>query len=344
MKTPNLPYLHSFKSKGKTYHYFRKGKIRVRIKHDPDTEEFFRQYWALRSGKASITSKTTWEKLIVSYYQSPKYKRLSKGTAANYRRHCEEIRAKNGNKDVRAFRRKHAIAARDALQDTWSKANERVAVLSVLMRHAVDLEWIDRNPVTDIEKLKGGEYEAWPESKLIAYERACEPHSVARTIYELAIGTGQRIGDCIAMRWDDFDGEYMKVVQEKTGSKIEVYCPKRLRDYLETLPKRGKHIIAKNLTQPLGKRQVQKAVEDVRRAIGVMDGDVRLVPHGWRYTAATQLADAGVDIRDIQAVTGHKTISMVQKYTAGADQKRASKRAQESREQNKSRTRTWQTD
>nr|WP_321510363.1 tyrosine-type recombinase/integrase [uncultured Celeribacter sp.] len=338
MKKPDLPYLDAIPAKGKVYYYFRRGKVRVRINHDPDTEEFSREYWALRSGRTPAASRTTWEKLIVSYYQSPKYKKLSKGTASNYRRHCEEIRLKNGKKDVKSFRRKDAIAARDALQDTWSKANERVAVLSILMKHAVDLEWIDRNPVTDIEKLKGGEYKAWPESKLRAYESACGPHGTARTVYELAIGTGQRIGDCIAMKWCDFDGEFVSVVQEKTGAKIQVYCPARLREYLSTLPRSGQHILAKNLTQPIGKRQVQKAVEAVRADIGVKSGTSRLVPHGWRYTAATQLAEAGVDMRDIQAVTGHKTLSMVQKYTAGASQKAASKRAQLSREQNKDKT------
>ncbi|WP_223641193.1 tyrosine-type recombinase/integrase [Rhodobacter sp. TJ_12] len=224
------------------------------------------------------------------------------------------------------------------MQETWSKANERVAVLSILMRHAVDLEWIDRNPIVDVEKLSGGEYEPWPDDKLLAFEAACGALSVERIVYELAIGTGQRLGDCISMRWDDFDGEYMKVVQEKTSTKIEVYCPRRLQQFLETVPRRGDHILAKNAKQPMGKRQVQKKVEDVREAIGVFSGKDRLVPHGWRYTAATRLADAGVDMRDIQAVTGHKTLSMVQKYTAHANQKAASRRAQMAREQRENET------
>ncbi|WP_254441106.1 tyrosine-type recombinase/integrase [Ruegeria atlantica] len=94
------------------------------------------------------------------------------------------------------------------------------------------------------------------------------------------------------------------------------------------------HILAKSATESPGKRRVQKAVEAVRESIGVMHGENRLVPHGWRYTAAKELADAGVDIRDIQAVTGHKTLQMVQKYASGTDQKHASKRAQQRREQN----------
>lgn len=67
--------------------------------------------------------------------------------------------------------------------------------------------------------------------------------------------------------------------------------------------------------------------------IGVMSGPGRLVPHGWRYTAARELAEAGCSDAEIQSVTGHKTLAMVQKYRSQANQKRASKRAQTMREQ-----------
>jgi site-specific recombinase XerD len=340
MKKPDLPYLDPVTSKGKTYYYFRRGKTRTRIPHEPDTQEFSKRYWELRSGKSPVATKTSWDALIESYYQSPRFRRLGKGTQANYRRHCEEIRHKNGPKDMKSFRRKHAIAARDALQNTWSKANERVAVLSILCRHAVDIEWIDRNPIVDIEKLSGGEYEPWPAKILQAYEQHCDANKLttARTIYQLMIGTGQRIGDCCAMKWSDFDGEFMSVVQEKTGTKIDIYCPSRLKKHLQNLRKSGTYILAKNLTQHIGKRQVQKEIELVREQIGVMSGSNRLVPHGWRYNAATELADAGVDIKDIQAVTGHKTLTMVQKYTDRSNQREASKRAQGRRERNENKT------
>ena len=80
-----------------------------------------------------------------------------------------------------------------------------------------------------------------------------------RTIYELCAGTGQRIGDVVKMQWSDFDGEYMRVVQEKTGADLWIYCPDRLRAHLEALPKVGRHILAKNLTQPISKRRAQNS-------------------------------------------------------------------------------------
>lgn len=130
----------------------------------------------------------------------------------------------------------------------------------------------------------------------------------------------------------------MAVVQEKTDVKLWIYCPSRLQAYLSGLKKEGRHILAKNLSQPLGRRAIQKEIEAVRATIGVMVRKRRLVPHGWRYTAARQLAEAGCSDAEIQSVTGHKTLSMVQKYRAQANQKKTSKAAQNRREQNEDRT------
>lgn len=337
MKKTELPYIEVKKVKGREYIYFRRdagGKVtRFRLPDNPDSEEFSRQYWAIRSGRSNRICKTTWNNLIIAYYRSPAFRAKAKGTQENYRRHCEAIREKNGDKDMTRFRRRDALKVQDALQDTWSKANERLAVLSILCKFAVDLEWIDRNPVVDIPKLTGGEYEPWPDNMLSGYERYCDQHSLttARTIYELCVGTGQRLGDCVQMQWSDFDGEFMAVVQEKTKARLSIYCPPRLQAYLAGLPKSGRHILAKNLSQSIGKRRAQKAVEEVREALGIMHGENRLVPHGWRYTAAVQLSDAGCSDDEVQAVTGHKTLEMVRKYRAQRDQKAASRRAQEKR-------------
>lgn len=144
----------------------------------------------------------------------------------------------------------------------------------------MDLEWVERNPVTDIPKLTGSEYQAWRDEQLDLFERHCDAYGLttARTVYKLCVGTGQRLGDYLKMSWNDFDGRYMAACQEKATTKLWVYCPKRLQAYFETPPRTGRHILARNMTQPLGKRAVQKAVEDVRAALGLMHGENRLVP------------------------------------------------------------------
>ncbi len=320
------PYLACIRHGGKDYWYFRRGDTRIRLPDDPDSPEFDRAYWNIRSGKANKEIATTFEAVIVSYYQTPRFMRLKAGTKAEYRRTLELIREKNGSKDFTKLRRRDVIAARDQYADQWRKANAMVEQISILARHAIDLEWITANPAQGVEKLKGGSYEAWPEVKLAAYERHCEEQglSVERTIFELCIGTGQRIGDVVAMEWGQFQGGYMEVVQEKTGVRLSIFCPERLQSYLARLPRAGRHILAKNLTQHLSKRRAQFLVSGVRETISAKD----YVIHGWRYTAAKELAEAGCSDTEIQSVTGHKSLEMVKKYRQQARQKQLSKTAQ----------------
>lgn len=64
MKKLELPYLDTITVKGRTYHYFRKGTTRVRLKAAPGTDAFLREYWQLRSGQTSRASQTNWDRLI----------------------------------------------------------------------------------------------------------------------------------------------------------------------------------------------------------------------------------------------------------------------------------------
>ena len=80
---------------------------------------------ATQCSQSPIQSKTTWDALIESYCKNPRFKRPGVRTQEDYRSHCETIREKNGPKNMTGFRRKHAIASRDALQDTWSKRPQR---------------------------------------------------------------------------------------------------------------------------------------------------------------------------------------------------------------------------
>jgi len=329
VKRADKPYIVSVSRNGRTYWYFRRAGAYVRLPNDPDSPEFDAAYWEIRSGKVQPTLRTTFENLIVSYYQSPKYKNLGERTKMEYRRTLELIREKNGTKDFTALRRRDVIAARDTYADTWRKANAMVEQLSILASHAIELEWITNNPAQGIPKLKGGEYSPWPEERQAAFVRYCERHELHTELmaFYLGIGTGQRIGDIVKMEWAHFDGDYMEVTQEKTGVRIWVYCPTRLKDHLNNAPRKGRFIFAKNLTEHIAKRQVQKLVQGVREKIGALD----FVIHGWRYTAASELAEAGCSDVEIQAVTGHRSLGMVQKYRSQANQKLLSKRAQNRR-------------
>jgi len=138
-------------------------------------------------------------------------------------------------------------------------------------------------------------------------------------IVTLLYGCGLRISEALSLnirdipRGDTFvikgkrNKERVVPVLPVVGEAIDIYlkeCPHELA------PEDALFVGVRG--QRLGPRVVQKAMEQVRRALGLPES---ATPHALRHSFATHLLNAGGDLRTIQELLGHANLSTTQHYT-----------------------------
>jgi integrase len=321
VKQADLPWLRRKHARGRDYWYFERAGDRIALP-PPEAEDFLECYAAAKRGHTPIKETgRTFRRLIAEYREGPRWRRLAPRTRKDYEKVLDWAEATFGALPPAKMERRHIIRAQSENSERLRFANYIVQVLSVLFEQAIDLGWITHNPAKGIRLLKSESedlHKPWPDEMIDAFTDAAPVGSVPRTILELAIGTGQRIGDLLKMRWDHIDGDGIAVRQGKTKTALWIPFTPRLRDYLAALPCRSLTIVSTDRGAPQAYHYASAQVRAVRAQIGAEAFTI----HGWRYTAASQLAAAGASDEEVPAITGHKSRAMVMKY-AGAQRQRA---------------------
>lgn len=336
MRKQAKPYITRKASGGKVRWYYRmtwleNGKRRERfiaLPDDPDSPEFDRAYWSIRSGKheaLQAPAKQTWRELVALYRGSAKYSKLAPRTKESYNSIIEWILEGNADKSVTTLSRQKLRALHVKYKETPRKADMLVQVVSILSNFAArQLDWKIENPAVGLDLYgKQREYLPWPEWMVAALTTAPEQ---VRTVAELILGTGQRPSAAVSMRRDAFSGDWMRVTDEKGDESYEIFCPQPLRDYLTTVPVRGAHVLPRNLTQPVRYDVAAKWFRIWRDTLG--DRAKQYSLHGLRKLAIIRLAEAGCTDAQIQAVT-NQSPQTVAYYRRKASRKKLSKAAME---------------
>lgn len=308
--------------------WFRRGSFRQVFVNQKLGPAFWGEYAALVKAYDAPRPRLvgySFEALFDSYQRSERFASLKLRTQRDYAKQLAFLEARIGDRDVRKMQRKHVVAMREAGLPAY-RFNYCLRVLRVALEHAIDQGLRTDNPAKGVREIrsKGREREPWPPELIAAFRAEAPPRT--RLLFELLLGTGQRIGDVLRMQWGHVEGDGINVVQGKTSARLWIPFTATLRAALEAAPRDGLFI----LTSRRGAwsyRGAADAMMTVRRKIGAEAYDI----HSLRFTAAAELAALGVSDEDIAAVTGHRSRAMVVKYTGAARQRARATKAQEKR-------------
>jgi integrase/recombinase XerC len=156
-----------------------------------------------------------------------------------------------------------------------------------------------------------------------------EPWVLARDAAVLALcyGAGLRISEALSIRRVDAplgETDAITIVgkgQKSRSAPIIAPVRKAVEDYLSLCPyalKPAGPLFVGAKGGPLSPRIVQLAMERMRGALGLPDD---ATPHALRHSFATHLLARGGDLRTIQDLLGHASLSTTQVYT-GVDSAR----------------------
>ncbi len=150
-----------------------------------------------------------------------------------------------------------------------------------------------------------------------------------RALMELMYSTGMRVSELVSRNMEDLDfSEGMVRVRGKgnrerivpfgraAASALEAYFPQRQRLIRDRVA-RG-HVAERSalFLNSRGTRLTARSVERLVRMYGERAGIATVVtPHALRHSFATHLLEMGADLRVVQELLGHVSLSTTQKYT-----------------------------
>jgi len=141
----------------------------------------------------------------------------------------------------------------------------------------------------------------------------------SRLIISLLYSSGLRVSELVNLKVDDVAlATRSGWVRRGKGAKDRIFMlseqlAQDISSYLEG--RQNSYIFSKE--KPLTTRNIQKIIKNASKRAGI---NKKVTPHTLRHSFATHLLEQGTDIRMIQAMLGHASLSTTQVYTHVSDE------------------------
>lgn len=273
-----------------------------------------------------------WSQALAQYRIYLKLERnLSENTISNYIRDIEKLRSmfsdvspnKITSEQVREFNyengKKYAVRSQARI----------LSGIKSFYEFMIEEEWIEINPTTLISAPKIGS--KIPDTlstkeidKIIAAIDLSAAHGERnRAIIELLYGCGLRVSELTEIKISDlfFDEDFIRVLGKGNKQRlvpIAAYTQRIINIYKDQVrvhqkiqPKFSDHLFLNNRGGKLTRVMIFTIIKKYVELAGIKKN---ISPHTFRHSFATHLLENGADLRSIQLMLGHESITTTEIY------------------------------
>lgn len=331
MSKITLPYVHEYRDRhGKVRRYVRRpGQPQVPLLGAPGSPEFMSAYQAAISRGAPIRPSRhgtgTIGALVTDYYRSPEFSNLKPNSQRIYRLVLGRLVANHGHRLVRDLEpNKARIIVQSVGATRPGMGNLTASILKRLLAFAIKIGLRNDNPLISVDRYRLGSHHTWTDAEISAYENHWPLGTRERLAFTLLLYTGQRVGDIANLKRSDIGGSVIRLVQQKTGAPLVIPIHPALERAMRAGPAKGLYFIGDKNGRPIAAASLTRLI---KRAVAAAGLPSHCKSHGLRKAILRRLAEHGATAKQIAAVSGHKTLGEVERYTRAADQATLSKAA-----------------
>jgi integrase len=344
-----LKFVHQYRDRhGKSRWYFRRPGHKLIALHGlPGSAEFMEAYQSALNGAvaaprievgAGRVAEGTVGAIITAYLDcSPRstspFKNLAAETQRTRRNILNNFVAAHGSK--RIFYVAHGKRVMVLTSEHMQRIiNEKAATpfaqrnllntMRSMFAWAISEGRVPADPTLGVKRARAKTtgYRTWSEAEIERFEDTHRIGTKARLAFALLLYTGQRRGDVVKMGPQHIHKGVLTIDQRKTKgqdeSHLEIPVHSKLAEIIAATPSGALCFLVTHLGSPY----TAPGFGNWFRTLCDEAGCPGVSAHGLRKSAARRLAETGCSAHEIAAITGHSSLSEVERYTKAADRKR----------------------
>ena len=311
---------------GKSRFYFRRaGFKKIPLSGLPWSPEFMAAYeTALASTQrieigASRTNPGTINALVVTYYKSDGWHALAADTQKTRLRIIEKFRAQHGDKRVALLRREHILKMLGAIGKPSAKRHWLKAIRGLLRSAVPGMRRDDPTEgIANIKLPKSKGHHTWTDDEIDQYRAHWPLGTQQRLVMEFALETASRRGEVVRLGPQHVKNGRIRIERTHGSNDVDIPMSPELQAACDAMPKAHLTYIVTAYGKPRSKYGLGNDFAKWATEAGV-PAHCRM--HGLKKGGMRRLAEAGGTAHELMAISGHRTLREVQRYTEDANRK-----------------------